>query len=202
MKLFTILLIVLLFVACAPEDDYVPTQIEPVFTTNYDREIIVDIKFVISDDFNSSSLYDVNEKNLIENLNGSYFHRNNINLKLGEVGTFLNNELFDLKDDRGREKEVLKYVTVNSYNNERLTIYIIKRSNTIALGGVAISQRALITEEKLFESTTPHEIGHALGLEHTRTEHNIMSEYNPNLRTEFDPFQVAIMKRTIGRIVR
>ena len=201
MKNLILLLVALVLFSCAPEDDFVPPSIEQVFTENFEREIIVDIKYVISKEVNSKNIYSLDENKFITNLNGSYFHRYGINLRLGNSETWLNDELFDLTDNRGEEIKILKNETKDSYNKKRLTIYIVLRSNTIAINGAAVSQRALITYEKLFESTAPHEIGHALGLEHKSTDDNIMSEINPHLRSEFDTNQVNVLKTTISRIL-
>ena len=195
-------LLILFLNSCAPEDDYVENQIEQVFTKDIETEIIVDLKYVVSNEIRTKNIYALNEEKFISHLNGSYFHRHAINFTLGTSQTFLSDELFDLTDNRGEEALILKQQTKTDYNPKRLTIYIMLRRNTVALGGVAVNRRALITDEMLFQSTAPHEIGHALGLHHKSVHENIMSEFNPHLRTEFDSSQVEIMKNTITEITK
>lgn len=200
-KLYFILVFcVSVLFSCAPEDDYVPFQIEQVFATSFDQEIFMDIVYVVPSNNATKSLYSLDEKDYVNFLNGSFFHRNKINLKLGKVSKMISDELYDLRDNRGGEVRVFLNETDNNFTINRLTIYIMKRTHTLAIAGIGMDRRALVTDEFLYETTSPHEIGHALGLAHNSVEGNIMSEIKPYLRTEFNQDQVRSMKNNINKI--
>ncbi|WP_299433689.1 hypothetical protein [uncultured Aquimarina sp.] len=195
-----ILLTLTLFASCTYEDDSAPLHIEQIFVDNPDETIILDIIYVLPSKSTNKSIYSLNESDFIKNLNGSYFNRYNIGLKLGQVKTMINDELYDLRDNRNSESRVFLQETQEHYNQKRLTAYIIKRANTIAIAGIGKDQRILITDEFLNQSTVPHEIGHALGLFHFEEEGNLMSLIRPYLRKEFTDAQVSRMKERINKI--
>jgi len=119
------------------------------------------------------------------------------NLELGVVKTLINDELYDLRDNRGEETAVFLSETQNQFDENRISLFVVKRANTIAIAGMGKDQRVLVTDEFLYTSTTPHEIGHALGLFHTSEEGNIMSRIRPYARKEFTDNQVYTMKETL-----
>ncbi len=200
MKILKILFLVATFISCTAEDDYVPNEIEQVFSDNLEKTIKVDIIHVEPSDKAHKSSYNLDEAHFIHNLNGNFFHRYGIGLEKGEVRTLYNDELYDLKDNTGREATVFLQQTKNFYRKDRINIFIIKRCNTIAIAGIGKNQRALITDEFLDTSTSPHEIGHALGLFHHPNEGNIMSSISPHMRREFTNDQIQKLKKTITRI--
>ncbi|WP_299252604.1 matrixin family metalloprotease [uncultured Aquimarina sp.] len=199
MKFIKILLILSVFLSCTTEDDFVPFQVEQVFSDNLDKVIKVDIIYVQSSSGHCS--YNLNETNFIHNLNGNFFHRYGIGLEKGVIKTIINDELYDLRDNRGQESSVFLTETQDSYDENRLSIYIIKRAHTVAIAGIGKDQRALITDEFLETTTVPHEIGHALGLFHYHEEGNIMGQIRPHMRKEFTNTQTDRMKNTITKIV-
>ena len=186
-----------LFTSCAVEDDYVPLSIDPIFVDNPQQTIKVDIIYVLPTGSSNQSLYNLDESDFIKNLNGSFFHRYNIGLVLGEIKTMVNSQLYDLRDNRGSEASTFLMETKESYKKNRLNIYVIKRAHTIAIAGIGKDRRALITDEFLHTTTAPHEIGHALGLFHSHEEENLMSLIRPHLRRNFTNTQVAKMKEHI-----
>ncbi|MHA7057370.1 matrixin family metalloprotease [Aquimarina sp. M1] len=194
MKFLKILLVLSIFVSCTAEDDYIPYEVEQVFSDNLDRTIKVNITYIQSSNKAHNTSYNLNEVHFIKNLNGSFFHRYGIGLELGETKTIINDELYDLRDNRGQESAVFLSQTQDMYEEDKINIYVIKRSNTVAIAGIGRNQRALITDEFLYTSTAPHEIGHALGLFHYPEEGNIMSEVRPHARKEFTNAQVDRMK--------
>lgn len=200
MKFLRVLLVLSIFASCATEDDYVPYEIEQVFSENLDKVIEVDIIYVQPSNKSSKVSYGLNENHFITNLNGSFFHRYGIGLEMGEVKTLYNDELYDLKDNRGEESRVFLRETQDFYNTNRINIYVMKRSNTVAIAGIGKDKRALITDEFLYTSTAPHEIGHALGLHHYPEEGNIMSQIRPYLRKDFTNAQVDTLKETLDKI--
>lgn len=200
MKRLTLILLTLTFFACTYEDDSGAPQIEQIFVDNPEESITLDIIYVLPNSSTSKSIYNLNESDFIDNLNGSYFNRFNIGITLGRVKTMVNNELYDLKDNRGFESSVFLKETKEHYNKTRLSVYIIKRANTIAIAGIGKNQRVLITDEFLYETTAPHEIGHALGLYHYEKEGNLMSIIKPYLRREFTDVQLNKIKETIRKI--
>jgi len=143
------------------------------------------------------SSYGLNEIEFIEFLNGSYFHRYGIGMELGVVRTLINDQLYDLRDNRGEETAVFLSETQDQFDENRISVFVVKRSNTVAIAGMGKDQRVLVTDEFLYTSTTPHEIGHALGLFHTSEEGNIMSRIRPYARKEFTDNQVYTMKETL-----
>jgi len=186
--------------ACAAEDDADTLFIEPIFIDNPSNKLLIDIIYVLPTSKHHKSMYQMNESQYLDFLNGCFFHRNNIGFELGESKTLISSELYDLKDNRGNESIIFSTETYDSYKNDRLNIYIIPRENTIAIAGIGLTQRALITDEFLFKSTSPHEIGHALGLSHLEIEGNIMSQIRPYLRKDFDHYQVDRMIETINSL--
>ncbi|WP_025742931.1 matrixin family metalloprotease [Aquimarina pacifica] len=199
MKLIQIITLLFLCTSCAIEDDYVPLNIEPIFVDNPETTIKIDIIYVLPSGNNNKSMYHLNENDFVDNLNGGFFHRYDIGLELGQIRTITNDELYDLRDNRDAETSTFLKETQDSYKKDRVNVYIIKRANTIALAGIGNDKRALITDEFLYETTAPHEIGHALGLFHTAEEGNIMSQINPHKRTFFSDTQVLKMKNHIHK---
>lgn len=201
MKLLKILCLLSIFASCSvSEDDSIDLDIEQIFSDNLDITVKVDVVFVQSSNRTSQSTYDLDVPHFINHLNGSFFHRYGIGLEKGDVITLINDELYDLRDNRGEESRVFLRETQN-HNKNRVTIYVIKRSNTVGLAGIGKDQRALITDEFLYATTAPHEIGHALGLLHYSEEGNLMSEVRPYLRREFVNEQIAIMKSCVSNLV-
>ena len=200
MKIFAYLFLTVLLVSCATEDDFVQLAIEPILKDEVASEITLDIVYVVSSDNSSKSQYQINENNFVSHLNATYFHRNDIGFVLGDVRTMVNDDLYDLTDNRGNETRTFLDQTDDDYNHSRVTVYIMKRSNTVAIAGIGYNQRALITDEFLYESTSPHEIGHALGLGHSDVEGNIMCQIKPHIRKEYSKQQADALKVTIERI--
>jgi len=198
--IIAILLTLVLFTSCTYEDDSAPISIEQIFVDNPEKTIILDIVYVLPNNSTNKSMYNLNESEFINNINGSYFHRYNIGIKLGQVKTMVNGELYDLRDNRNSESSVFLRETQDHYNKKRLTAYIIKRANTVAIAGIGKDQRILITDDFLNQSTVPHEIGHALGLFHYEEQGNLMSLIRPYLRREFTDVQINRMKERITKI--
>ncbi len=90
MKLLKIVVLLLAFVSCTVEDDYTPYQIEQVFSEDIDVVLKVDIIYVLSSSQRSSVMqYDLNEVEFIKFLNGSFFHRYDVELQKGDVRTII-----------------------------------------------------------------------------------------------------------------
>ncbi len=200
MKYLLYPLITILAYACSPTDDAVPYSLEPIFIDNPSTQLSVDIVYVVPDSTAIIPKHSIDTAKYMDFLNGCFFHRHDIGMHIGAIKTMVDPELYDLTDNRGNETSVFKTATQDTYQKDRLNIYIIPRSNTIALAGIALNQRALITEEFIYESTSPHEIGHALGLDHIELEGNIMSQIKPYARKSFAMFQVADMIQFIDTI--
>jgi len=200
MRLLKILCIVSIITSCATEDDYVPYEVEQVFLENLEQKIKVDIIYIQPSGNNNQTKYNLDETHFINTLNGSFFHRYGIGLEKGDSRTMIDDELYDLRDNRGEESSVFLRQTENNHNQDRISVYVMKRAHTIAIAGIGKDQRALITDEFLYTSTTPHEIGHALGLHHYPEEGNIMSQIRPYLRKEFSDTQIDRLKEKLKKI--
>ncbi len=175
MKQVVISMAILLFCACSIDEEQDDIYFEKIFVENPERMIKVNIFYVENDASLDESSYDVNEQNLMDYLNGYYFHRLGIDLTLHESKSLVNKELYDLNDNLGAEASTFLLETRKSYEEDKINIYIIKKSNITGALGMGRDKRVLLTEESLFSSTSPHEIGHALGLYHTEEKTNIMS---------------------------
>ncbi|WP_299434713.1 hypothetical protein [uncultured Aquimarina sp.] len=200
MKYLIPIFLVLLLPSCSVEDDSAPLFIEPIYMNNPTAKLLVDIIYVLPNENYDKSMYNLNESKYIDFLNGCFFNRHDIGIIMGESKTLINAELYNLKDNRNDESVIFNTETLNSYAIDRLSIYIIPRSNTIAIAGIGLRQRALITDEFLFRSTSPHEIGHALGLPHLELEGNIMCQIKPYLRKDFNNYQADNMIERITSI--
>ncbi|WP_299605870.1 matrixin family metalloprotease [uncultured Aquimarina sp.] len=197
MRYLLFLFLLFLLPSCTVEDDYVPTSIEPIFMDNPSAKLLVDIIYVVPSKNHNQSKYAIDETRFMDFINGCFFNRHNIGFEMGESRVLINSELYDLKDNRDQESSVFNTETQDSYRQDRMNIYIIPRTNTVAIAGIGLKQRALITDEFLFTTTAPHEIGHALGLSHKEVEGNIMCRVKPYLRKEFDSDQVDTMYNKI-----
>ncbi len=190
-----------LFICCtAADDDQIPLNPKLIFIDNPEKTIKIDIIYVLPSTQINQSIYNLNEMDLINHLNGRFFHRYNIGFILGETRTLINKELYDLRDNRGSEASVFFMETKESYKKDRVNMYIIKRDHTIGIAGLGRNQRALITDKFLYKTTCPHEIGHALGLFHHADENNIMCQINSHSRIIFLDSQVKKMKESIQKI--
>ncbi|MFD2562399.1 matrixin family metalloprotease [Aquimarina rubra] len=200
MKSVVATLTFLLLISCTIENDNVPLGFDQVYSDDPEQTMMIDIIYVQPTSVSQQSSYNLDESDFIKNLNGSFFHRYGIGLEKGDIKTLINDELYDLRDNRGEESRIFLMQTQNSYNPNRVSLYIIKRAHTVNIAGIGKNQRALITDEFLYTPTAPHEIGHALGLLHSTIEGNVMSKIRPHLRREFTNAQVDQMKSVMKRI--
>lgn len=106
MKYFSPLLLLILFVSCLLESENVLVLSEYIFVDYPDRTIKIDILCAPTSDNSNKRTYNFDKDSFIENLNGCYFHRNNIGLIEGKFRTIINDELYDLKDDKGGEASI------------------------------------------------------------------------------------------------
>ncbi|KZS42871.1 hypothetical protein AWE51_16005 [Aquimarina aggregata] len=194
----TLVLLLFFFTSCYVSDDFIETEIEQVFIDNPKNVMTIDIIYVLPSENQNANTYRVNPADYLNKLNGSYFNRYDIGFKLGEVRTLINDELYDLTDNVGSETSTFFKETQESFRTDRMNIYIIKRSNTIAVAGIGKNRRVLITDEFLNKCTSAHEIGHALGLYHTEEKGNIMCKNKSTPRKEFTTQQLEIMIRNIN----
>ena len=201
MKKLLLLISIFLFLSCTKDDAYGSEIMEEIFVENPERIVKVNIFYVLADESSSKSEYNLNEQEYLDYLNGYYFHRYGIGLELGESKELVNEELYDLRDNKGSEPSTFFMQCRESYSKDRINIYIIKRSNIVGIAGIGRAQRVLITDENLFTSTSPHEIGHSLGLFHHDEQKNIMSTtLDKHSRQFFNPEQEGIIKKRIDQI--
>ncbi|MCK8521343.1 hypothetical protein M0D21_07185 [Aquimarina sp. D1M17] len=197
MRYLILILSVLLLPSCSVEDDFAPLSIEPIYMDNTAANVLVDIIYVLPNEDYDKTFYNLNEAKYIDFLNGCFFNRHDIGITMGESKTIINPELFNLKDNQHQEPQVFSSETENLYKTDRLSIFIIPRSNTYGIAGLGLPHRLLITDEFLFTTTSPHEVGHSLGLTHKEIEGNIMCRKKPYLRKEFDEDQAYTMREKI-----
>ncbi len=194
-------MLILPFLACSHDDDHGPEDMGIMFVENPERTIKVNIFYVETEETSDKSSYNLDEGEFIEYLNGYYFHRYGIGLELGESRVLINSELYDLRDNQGSEPSTFFMQTQDSYEEDKINIYIIKRSNIIGIAGMGRIQRVLLTYENLFTSTSPHEIGHSLGLFHNDEVKNIMSTtLDKQSRQVFNGNQEDKMKKRIDEL--
>ncbi|WP_103069898.1 matrixin family metalloprotease [Aquimarina sediminis] len=189
-----------IFSSCEKDTDHSPNYMEKIFVENPERIIKVNIIYVEAEESSNRSSYSLDEKEYLDYLNGYYFHRMGIGLELDNSKTLVNEELYDLRDNVGSEPSTFFMQSQESFDKDRLNIYIIKRSNIRAIAGMGRNQRVLLTDEHLYTSTSPHEIGHALGLFHTHESGNIMSTTERDLRQSFNKEQEEKIKKRIDQI--
>ncbi len=195
-----VVLPMVLFLSCSIDDRVDSLRIEPIFIENPARSVKVAIIYVESDETLSKSSYDLDEAKFIDYLNGYYFHRLNIGLELETSKSLVNEDLYDLRDNEGSESTTFFKQSQGSYEKNKINIYIIKRCNMTGIAGIGRNQRVLLTDENMFTSTSPHEIGHALGLFHTHEPRNIMNTKDKKMRVYFNKNQEEIIKRKIDEI--
>ncbi|SHI83061.1 matrixin family metalloprotease [Aquimarina spongiae] len=194
---------ILIMSSCeANEEDTHPEDISNfMLIENPEKVIKVNLFYVESETSIHQSDYHLDEAEFFEYLNGYYFHKYGIGLELAQSQSLVNDELYDLRDNRGGEPSTFFMQCADSYEKDKLNIYIIKRSNIIGIAGMGRSQRVLLTYENLFTSTSPHEIGHALGLFHDDETVNIMSTtLDKQSRKHFNHVQEEKMKKRIDMI--
>lgn len=195
--LFTVSIPLLLSCSAGDEDDSI--GIESEFPA-IEKIVKINIIYVESSETLDKSSYSLNETEFINYLNKKYFNRFGIGLELGESKSLVNEELYDLRDNEGSEPSTFLMQSRESYDKSKVNIYIVKRCNIRAIAGIGRDQRVLITDENLFTSTTPHEIGHALGLFHTHEAGNIMNTVGKDSRHNFNKDQEKKIKKRIDEI--
>jgi hypothetical protein len=188
-----------LLLSCGYSDDFDNEEIDRNFSAP-DKIIKVNIIYVESLETLGKSSYTLDEVEFINYLNEGYFHRFGIGLELSESKSLINEELYDLRDNTGSEPSTFLMQSRKSYDKSKVNIYIVKRSNIFGIAGIGRDQRVLITDENLFTSTAPHEIGHALGLFHSHEPENIMNTVGKNLRHHFNENQEMKIKKRIDEI--
>ncbi len=188
-----------LLLSCSAGDDLDSIGIEPEFMAP-EKIVKINIIYVESSETLHKSSYTLNEAEFINYLNGKYFHRFGIGLELGESKSLVNEELYDLRDNEGSEPSTFLMQSRESYDKSKVNIYIVKRCNILGIAGIGRDQRVLITDENLFTSTAPHEIGHALGLFHTHEAENIMNTVDKGSRYNFNKDQEKKIKKRIDEI--
>lgn len=188
-----------LLLSCSAGDDLDSVGVEPGFATP-EKIIKVNIIYVESSETLNKSSYTLDEVEFINYLNGEYFHKFGIGLELGESKSLVNEELYDLRDNEGSEPSTFLMQSQESYDKSKVNIYIVKRCNILGIAGIGRDQRVLITDENLFTSTAPHEIGHALGLFHSRESENIMNTVDKDSRHNFNEDQETKIKKRIDEI--
>ena len=201
MKPILLFLFAFFFLSCeAPEEDDT-FEIEQIFVENPERIIKVNIFYIESQKSSKKSSYSLDEADYINYLNGYYFHRLGIGLELDQSRSIVNDDLYDLRDNQGGEPSMFLMQSKRTYNKNMLNIYIIKRSNIYGIAGIGRDKRVLITDQHLYTSSSPHEIGHALGLFHNEEHGNIMNcGVNKNERRYFNKIQEDTMKKQIDNI--
>lgn len=190
----------LLFLSCANDDanDFEP--LEQISAKDISRIVKVNI-FYVKSKTSPKSEYNIDEIKYLEYLNTTYFYRYGIGLELSKSDVLINDELYDLRDNVGNESSTFLMNCRASHDRNKINIYIIKSSNVIGISGIGRGLRVLLTDKSLFTSTSPHEIGHALGLFHTEETTNIMSQtLDKHLRMFFNEEQEETLKKNIDKI--
>ncbi|MFC5045497.1 matrixin family metalloprotease [Aquimarina hainanensis] len=199
MKTLSLIFIGILLLSCSKGEENVSTT-ELIQMENIENKLIVDIIYVLpSGGFYTNAMYKLDEVQFLNYLNEGYFHKYNIELIQGESRDFINDELFNLRDNRYKETEVFLDQTASFHKKGKLSIFIIKRDNILAIAGIGGEDRVLITDKFLYTNTTAHEIGHALGLSHVSEIDNIMST-KKNERRFFKDIQLELLKGRINQL--
>ncbi|WP_108866542.1 matrixin family metalloprotease [Aquimarina aquimarini] len=199
-KIVLFILSLPLILSCSTGDELSAVPVEPIFVDSPERIVKIKIIYVESNESGNKSSYDLNEKEFMDYLNGYYFHRLGIGLELESSMNMVNEDLYDLRDNEGSEPRTFFMQSKKSYDQDKINIYIIKRSNIRGIAGIGRDQRVLLTDENLFTSTTPHEIGHALGLFHIHETENIMNSQERDSRHHFNAHQEEKIKKRIDQI--
>ncbi len=190
------------FLSCEKPEEDDTLEMEQIFVENPERIIKVNIFYIESQKSSKQSSYSLDEADYIDYLNGYYFHRLGIGLELEKSSSIVNDDLYDLRDNRGGEPSTFLMQSKKTYDKNKLNIYIIKRSNIYGIAGIGRDKRVLITDHHLYTSSSPHEIGHALGLFHNDEDGNIMNcgVVNKDERRFFNNTQQEKMKKQIDNI--
>jgi len=188
MRRIVLILLTLVVTSCTVEDDHI-AEINAVLVDDSKNNLIIDIIYVSPSKPGIQTQPKIDEIRFINQLNSNFFHRHDIGFTLGDIKTIVNDELHDLRDNVNEEAHIFLKETKNIYKEDRLSVFIIKRSHTFGVAGIGKNQRVLLTDKKAFSSTAPHEIGHALGLYHISEVGNIMSFMQTVPRTDFNENQ-------------
>jgi len=200
MKQLLLFIFILLFLSCANDDDYYFDPIVQISAKDISRIVKVNI-FYVKSKTSPKSKYNLDEIKYLEYLNTTYFYKYDIRLELSNTDVLINDELYDLRDNMGNEPSIFLSNSRASHDKNKINIYIIKSRNIIGVSGIGRGLRVLLTDKSLFTSTSPHEIGHALGLFHTKETTNIMSQTpDKHLRMFFNKEQEETLKKNIDKI--
>lgn len=163
------LLLIIAFKSSAQECGTPITTTNQVFNipTNNDAQYCVNIKFHIVRETNGTGGFNASQiPNLINYINQFY---NSLSINVASAGfDYINNSaLFNIDDVGNSSTEFNQLITNNNVSNA-INFYIVNSAASYnGRAGNIISNNLVVKVDRVFTTTSPHEIGHCFNLLHT-----------------------------------
>lgn len=168
-KIFLIIAIIFNYIVNAQECGTPSSSINKVYNIaeNFDAQFCINVKFHIVRESDGSGGFDSQQiQNLINYIN-TFYNPHSINVTSIGFDYINNSTLFNIDDTAFNSSEFDQLVKLNNVPNA-INFYIVNSAVSYSGRAQGILSNSLVVKiDRIFATTSPHEVGHCLNLFHT-----------------------------------